>query len=76
MAYNDEMSVIPALIEEIVRDPEVVCTDEESKARLAECKPCENFFIDSDRHTKCKGCGCNISMMITMKFKQCPLEKW
>ena len=71
-----EMSTTPAPIEPEVDDVEVVCTPEESEQRLSMCKPCENFYMDEDQHTKCKGCGCNISMMITFKFKQCPLEKW
>lgn len=73
---NNEMNPIPAIIEEFKQDPEVVCTFEESDTRLSLCKSCENFFVDHDQHTKCKGCGCNISMMITMKFKNCPLGKW
>lgn len=73
---NGEMSTIPAVIDEVKKDPEITCTSEESEARLAKCKPCENFFIDTDQQTKCKGCGCNISILITLKFKQCPLEKW
>jgi hypothetical protein len=54
----------------------IVCDEAESNSRFLKCKPCENFYIDSDQHTKCKGSGCNISMMITFKFKQCPMEKW
>lgn len=72
----NEMNPTPAVIDEIRSDPEIACTTSESESRLALCKPCENFFIDTDNHTKCQGCGCNISMMITLKFKQCPLEKW
>ena len=72
----NEMSPIPAIIEEIKKDPEIACTAEESESRLAACKPCENFFMDVDNHTKCKGCGCNISILISLKFKECPLEKW
>lgn len=54
----------------------IVCDLAESNNRLNSCKSCENFYIDTDQQTKCKGSGCNISMMITFKFKQCPLEKW
>lgn len=73
---NNEMSTIEAEISESRKDPEITCSQDESEARLALCKPCENFFMDIDNQTKCAGCGCNISMMITMKFKECPLEKW
>jgi len=65
----------PSIIEENSLDS-VVCDAAESNSRLEKCKPCENFYIDTDQQTKCKGSGCNISMMITFKFKQCPLEKW
>jgi hypothetical protein len=73
---NIEMNPTPAVIEEIKIDPEVTCTAEESEARLSLCKSCENFFIDVDKHTKCRSSGCNISLMITYRFKECPLEKW
>lgn len=72
----NEMSPTPAPIEPEVDNIVVNCTPEESEERLNKCHSCENFFIDEDTHTKCKGCNCNISMMITFKFKECPLEKW
>ena len=70
------MDPTPAPIEPEVDDIVTNCTPEESQQRLEKCQSCVNFYIDDDTHTKCKGCGCNISMMITFKFKECPLEKW
>ena len=71
-----DMDPTPAPIEEVVDDIVVTCTEEESQIRLSLCKSCENFHMDADQHTKCLGCNCNISMMITFKFKECPLGKW
>ena len=71
-----DMDPTPAPIESEVDDIIINCTPEESQARLEKCKSCVNFYTDEDEHTKCKGCGCNISMMITFKFKECPLNKW
>lgn len=72
----NQMNPIPAIIEEIKSDPEIACSTQESESRLSSCKSCENFFIDVDNHTKCKGCSCNISILISLKIKECPLEKW
>jgi hypothetical protein len=52
------------------------CSPGEVQQRLSACQGCPNFLIDTDNHTKCKGTGCNISLMTTYKFKMCPLEKW
>jgi len=54
----------------------VFCNEDESRSRLSVCNSCENFHIDTDAQTKCKACGCNISMLISFKDKNCPLEKW
>lgn len=70
------MDTTPAPLEPEVDDIVITCTPEESQSRLSLCKPCENFYIDDEQHTKCKGCDCNISMMITFKFKECPLGRW
>ena len=71
-----DMDPTPAPIEPVVDDIVINCTAEESQQRLSNCQTCENFYIDEDSHTKCRGCNCNISLMIAYKFKQCPLEKW
>jgi hypothetical protein len=72
----NEMSLIPA---EVLEDkPEIIitCTQEESAQRVTECSKCVNFIFDENQNTKCSSSGCNISLMTTFKFKQCPLEKW
>lgn len=72
-----DMSPIPANIIESDTDLNtLVCSQIESTSRLEKCKDCVNFYIDADQHTKCNATGCNISMMVTFQFKQCPLEKW
>lgn len=71
-----EMNSTPAPREEVELSPENYCTIEESKTRLSTCISCENFYTDEDQHTKCRGCGCNVSMLITIKDKTCPSEKW
>ena len=69
------MDPTPAPVVEKEEVP-VQCTTEESQLRFEICKPCENFFIDEDQHTKCRGCGCNISMLVTYKNKVCPKGNW
>ena len=55
----------------------VNCTPEESESRVSFCRGCENFYIDeTDNNTKCKGTGCNISLMISFLFKSCPKGNW
>lgn len=64
---------------EIIETPLAIqehCTIEESQSRLDICKSCENFLLDTDQHTKCKQCGCNISMLIAGKNEVCPIGKW
>jgi hypothetical protein len=72
---NDFIPPTP-VIETPIVDPGVECTPEEQLSRLELCKRCVNFIIDSEKHTICSGTGCNISLMTTYSFKQCPLEKW
>ena len=64
------------VIENVITDPGVECTPEESALRLDLCKNCVNFVFDEDNNTICSGTGCNISLMTTYNFKSCPLEKW
>jgi hypothetical protein len=56
-------------------DSGLECTPEQKEIRLHLCKNCVNFTVE-DNHTICSGTGCNISLMVTFNFKQCPLEKW
>lgn len=70
------MNPTPAQIVEAPLGAPTLCSPEESQSRLDLCVPCENFFIDEDQHTKCQGCGCNISILTTIKDKSCPLGKW
>ena len=72
----NNMDPTPAPIEQVELSSDILCSSEESQLRLSHCKSCENFFIDTDNHTKCRGSGCNISLMITYRFKQCPVGKW
>lgn len=58
-----------------VSEPEIVCTPEESNARLQFCKNCDSFAI-ADETTKCTSSGCLINLMTTFKFKQCPKGIW
>lgn len=60
-----------------MNDDDLYCTPEQADARLSVCKTCEKFEIPTNPSiTKCAASGCNISMMISFKFKECPLEKW
>lgn len=56
------------------KDDIIECDESQKASRLETCKNCEKFTIDEV--TKCSECGCNISLMITYTFKECPLGKW
>lgn len=50
-------------------------TPAEHDHRIEVCKTCENFTID-DGYTKCLGCNCLLSLLVTYKNQTCPLGKW
>ena len=54
----------------------VVCTSDQVQTRVTQCISCDNFFIDSDSHSKCRKTGCNISFMTTLNYKSCPKGYW
>jgi hypothetical protein len=54
----------------------ITCTAEESHDRITVCKECPKFVVNEDWTTKCGECDCSISMMITFKFKTCPIGSW
>jgi len=66
----------PTSDESLQNSDEITCSAEESLTRHSYCKECDNFTINSDNHTICSASGCNISMMITFRFKQCPKGYW
>lgn len=55
----------------------IVCRQQESETRLDNCKNCINFYTDQiNEQTRCKISEENISLLVTMAFKQCPIGKW
>lgn len=44
--------------------------------RLSFCIPCEKNGKNTDNVPTCLECGCNLSMLTTLSFKSCPLNKW
>lgn len=67
---------ISPTVENYTSDAGIECNSETRLTRLNLCKNCKNFTIRADNNTVCSETGCNISLMITYNFKQCPLEKW
>ena len=59
-----------------MEDIQIECNDEEKITRLTHCKNCKYFLIESETITKCTECNCNISLLITYKFKSCPKDYW
>jgi hypothetical protein len=68
------MSTVVAPLDNTETSDILECTPEQTEHRLNVCKLCENFTIRDT--TTCSATGCNISLMITYSFKQCPLGKW
>jgi len=52
----------------------LICTEEETSRRLSFCMQCENNVLDVV--PKCNQCNCSLSMVTTLSFKTCPVEKW
>lgn len=68
------MSNKVAALEDLTIQDDILCTPEQFNIRLDACKSCENFIISAT--TKCSSTGCDIGLMASYTFKQCPLEKW
>lgn len=53
---------------------DISCSEEETSQRLSFCKVCEHMKIN--QFTECELSGCQISLMTTIKFKECPKGNW
>jgi hypothetical protein len=53
---------------------DILVSQEETTRRLSFCMTCESNVLDVI--PKCKECNCSLSMVTTLNFKTCPLEKW
>lgn len=53
---------------------DVICSKEETERRVSFCMICESNILDVI--PKCQECNCSISMVTTISFKTCPLDKW
>lgn len=40
------------------------------------CQSCENVFHDDKLGTRCRLCGCNMTLKIKWTTARCPVEKW
>lgn len=54
----------------------MICSEEERLQRLETCKQCSFFTVRDDYTTDCASNGCKINLMITYKFKICPIGNW
>lgn len=72
---DDFIPPVPVIENAMPEDLGIACTPDETAVRLSLCQTCVNFTF-KDGHTVCSSSGCNISLMTTFSFKQCPLEKW
>lgn len=53
---------------------DMIVTKDETEKRISFCITCENNVLDII--PKCKECDCSISMLTTLNFKSCPIDKW
>jgi len=58
----------PVVVEHLLVSQDV------THSRLEHCMSCENNILDVI--PKCNQCDCSISMLTTLSFKTCPVEKW
>jgi hypothetical protein len=54
---------------------DVICTPEETTNRLTTCTNCVDL-TQANEVTICRLSSCNISLMTTFRFKQCPRGNW
>ena len=53
---------------------DTLVTKEETEKRISFCIECEHNILDAI--PKCNQCDCSISLLTTLSFKSCPIEKW
>lgn len=51
----------------------VFASEELQEERLSVCKKCDYY---SQRHCRCKHCGCYLKHKVKFTQSSCPLEKW
>ena len=55
---------------------DIIVAAEVTEYRLKFCNPCEKNGMNEVNVPTCLECGCNLSMLTTLSFKSCPLNKW
>jgi hypothetical protein len=62
------------LNEQQLQNENLLVTADVTHSRLKYCLTCENNVLDVI--PKCNQCDCSISLLTTLSFKTCPVEKW
>jgi hypothetical protein len=81
---NDTAPFVPApeIIDVITQElspqstHDLIVSTEETQRRLSFCINCEHLGHNESNVPICLECGCNMSMLTTMSFKSCPINKW
>lgn len=55
---------------------DLIVPKEETDRRLSFCIGCEHNGHNEMNIPTCLSCGCNLSMLTTLSFKSCPINKW
>lgn len=55
---------------------DLIISKEQTDYRLSFCTSCEHNGLNEFKVPTCLECGCNLSMLTTLSFKSCPINKW
>jgi|Laugrespbdmm15sd_2_1035082.scaffolds.fasta_scaffold247162_1 hypothetical protein len=73
------MAPEPTLQEPLVLEAsthDLIISKEQTDYRLSFCISCEHNGLNEFNVPTCLECGCNLSMLTTLSFKSCPINKW
>jgi len=63
-------------VQEQLAQEALIVSPEETSRRLSFCNGCEHNGRNEEDIPTCVACGCNLSMLTTLSFKSCPVNKW
>lgn len=66
----------PTVLQQELAQEALTVSAEETAHRLSFCNSCEHNGRNEDDVPTCLSCGCNLSMLTTLSFKSCPINKW
>lgn len=72
----DPITVVTQELGPQISTHDLIVSSAETARRLSYCNGCEHNGLNDYSVPTCLKCGCNMSMLTTMSFKSCPINKW